>query len=300
VNVEAGDDTFCEHGLLRVKTKADAADVNFSTLLPRQLLFSVFNKAMKKLIKIAVLLVLLLIIAVALGIHFYLDSAVKKAVEKVGPEVTGVSVKLDSVSILLFAGSTTVKGLVVGNPEGFKSPSSISVAKTKVDIKPSSIFSDKIIINTISIDAPEITFEQNGLIKNNLNELRKKVSSSSPPSAGKTEPAKGEKSAGKKLQVDEFIISNGKVHVLANIPGVGEKAMTVPLPLISQKNLGTGPDGITAAELSKIVLDLLLEKSGEEAAKAVTDLGKNSLIMGGKNISGKITDGVNGLLKKKK
>ena len=90
---------------------------------------------MKKIIKIILILLVVLIIAAALGIHFFLDGAVKKAVETIGPQVTKVDVKLDSVSISILSGSGKIKGLVLGNPEGFKSKSSISLGKVSLGLK---------------------------------------------------------------------------------------------------------------------------------------------------------------------
>jgi hypothetical protein len=78
----------------------------------------------KLLVRIAIGLVVLIVL-VALGIHFFLDSAVKKGVETLGPKMTKVDVKLDSVSISLLSGSGKIKGLVVGNPEGYKTPHAI-------------------------------------------------------------------------------------------------------------------------------------------------------------------------------
>ena len=47
-------------------------------------------------------------------------AAIKKGVEKVGPMVTKTPVKLDSVSLSFLSGSGKVKGMVIGNPEGFR------------------------------------------------------------------------------------------------------------------------------------------------------------------------------------
>src|SRR6187549_3776815 len=114
---------------------------------------------MKKLIiRILIGLVILLILAVV-AVGLFLDGAVKKGVETVGPMLTKVDVKLDSVSLSILFGSGKIKGLVVGNPEGFKTPNAIKMGTARVSIAPGSVFSDKIVVKSIRVEAPEITYE---------------------------------------------------------------------------------------------------------------------------------------------
>ena len=68
---------------------------------------------------------------------------------------------------------------------------------------------------------------------------------SSRPRAGRKKPAK-------KLEVDDFLITGAKVH--ANLTGLVNKELTLTLPDIHLTDLGKGPDGITAADLTKKVL----------------------------------------------
>ena len=113
---------------------------------------------MKKLvIRILIGLMVLLVLGV-LAVSFFLDGIVKRGIETVGPMLTKVDVKLDAVSLSLLSGSGKIKGLVVGNPEGFKTPSAIQVGKASLALQPGSVFGDKVIIKSILVQAPEITF----------------------------------------------------------------------------------------------------------------------------------------------
>lgn len=257
---------------------------------------------MKKIIKIIFILLVVLIIAVVLGVHFFLDGAVKKAVETIGPQITKVDVKLDSVSISILSGSGKIKGLVIGNPEGFKSPSSISLGKASLGLKTTSLLSDKIVIRSIVLEAPEITFEQS-LKGNNLLTLQKNLGGDASTKEQPKEQPKEKSAAAKKLQVDDVLITGGKIHV--TVSALGGKSATVPLPPIHFTNLGTGADGITPAELSKRILSEIIEGAMKEGEKTVTDLAKGAVIMSGglaTNATGKIgktLDGVGDLFKKK-
>ena len=254
---------------------------------------------MKKwLVRIGVALVVI-IIAVVLGVRFMLDSAVKKGVETVGPMVTKVSVKLDSVSISVLSGSGAVRGLVVGNPEGFKTPSAISVGSASVNIVPKSVLSDKIVIKSIAIEAPEITYETS-FKSSNLTTIMANIDSFTGGSG--TASDKEAASAQRKLQVDDVVISGGKIHV--SITTLAGKSVTVPLPTIHLTNLGQGPEGITAADLTKRILGEIEKNTVQVAAGAVADLGKEAVGAvkdAGKAAAGaaeKAVKGIGGLFKK--
>lgn len=237
---------------------------------------------MKKiLLRLLIAVVVLLIIALV-AVGFFLDAAVKRGVETVGPMVTKVDVKLQSVSLSLFSGSGKIKGLVVGNPPEFKAPNSISVGSASLALEPKSLFSDKVIIKSIVIEAPEITYEQS-LSGNNLSKLQANVAAAT--GGGGTQPAKPkepsaptEAKPSKKLQVNQVVITGGKVH--ASVTELGGKSATLPLPEIRLQNLGTGPEGITPAELTAQVLQAVLDGAAKQGASAAADLAKGAVYLG--------------------
>jgi uncharacterized protein involved in outer membrane biogenesis len=257
---------------------------------------------MKKWILRAAIALVVLIVLVVLAIGFFLDSLVKRGVETVGPIVTKVPVTLDAVSLSLLSGSGKVKGLVVGNPEGFKSPSAIQVGTASLALQPGSIFSDKVVIKSINVHEPEITFETD-LKGNNLSKIVANLQGATgETSPGKTSPPK-ESGPGKKLQVDDFLISGGKIHV--SVTALGGQSATVALPEIHLTDLGKGPDGITAAELTQRVLQEIEKEAVKASSGAVADLSKQAagLTKGLSNMTTGATDtitkGLGGLLKKK-
>ena len=256
---------------------------------------------MKKLIiRLVIALVVLVIIGVV-AVGVFLDSAVKKGVETVGPMLTKVEVKLDSVSLSLLSGAGKIKGLLVGNPTGYKTPSAIQVGSGSLSLQPSSIFSDKVVIKSINLQGPEITFETD-FKGNNLSALLKNVEDSSGGGAAAQSDPKAAKKAQRKLEVDDFLITGAKVHV--SVTALGGKSATVTLPEIHLSGLGQGPDGITAAELTKVVLGEVEKAAAQASATAIADLTKDAsnLTKGlGTSASGaaeKVSKGLGGLFKK--
>ena len=258
---------------------------------------------MKKILVRLCIAFIVLIVLVALGVHFFLDGAIKRGVETVGPKLTKSEVKLDSVHLSLLSGSGKIKGLIVGNPDPYKTPHAISLGTATLEVKPGSLFSDKVIIRSINMESPEITFE-GGLAGNNLSKILANLNEAT---SGGTNVANAtpseQKKANKKLEVDDFTITGAKLD--ANITDLGGKTMTIPLPTIHLSNLGTGPEGITVTELAKKVIAEIEKESVKAVSSSGANLGKvaENLTKGlGTNNSGAVsnlTHGLGNLLKKK-
>jgi len=253
----------------------------------------------KLLIRILIALAVIVILAV-LAVGLFLDGAIKKGVETIGPQIAKVDIKLDSVNLSLLSGSAKIKGLIVGNPEGYKTPNAISVGSTRVSVSSGSLLSDKIVVKSIRVESPEITFE-GGFGGNNLSKILDNVNATV---GGSDQPVAKESKPAKKLQVDDFLITGAKVKV--SLKGTGGFAAPVPIPDIHFTNLGQGPDGITPADLAKMVIAKVTGDAVKAAAGAVTDIGKGALDTAtgaGKSATEtveKTTKGITDLFKKKK
>jgi hypothetical protein len=258
---------------------------------------------MKKLFLGVVIVLVVLIVAAVIGVGLFLDSIVKMGMETVGPKITQVSIKVDAVNLSLLNGSARVKGFVVGNPEGYKTPQAISVGSAAVGVNPLTIFSDKIVVRSVRIEAPEITFE-GGLGGNNLSKIMDNVNAvakNGGPAATNT-TAKAGNEPGRKMEVDDFLITGAIVHV--SLTGIGGREMTLTLPDIHLTNLGTDRAGITATDLTRRVLGAITTATIKAVANATTDIGKVTGNLGkdaqkavDQNVD-KISRGIGGLLKK--
>jgi hypothetical protein len=235
-------------------------------------------------------LVLLVVIALIV-VAVFLDGIVKTGVETVGPKIVQVPVTLESIHIGILSGSAKVKGLVLGNPAGYKTPNAVSVGLAEVSVDVASALSDKIVIHSIRVDAPEITFE-GGLSDNNLFKIRDNLSAGA--ATGTNAPAAGAKPA-KKIEVDDFLITNAVIHL--NFTGLGGLKMNLPLPTIHLTDLGKGDAGLTPADLTKRIFEAITTSTLKEVKDAVANLGKEA----GKAATGavkNVTSGLGGLFKK--
>jgi hypothetical protein len=231
---------------------------------------------MKKGLRFTLLVAVVLLLVLVAGAFFFLGAIVKTGVEKAGPLITKTPVTLDGATVSLFNGSGTLKGFTVANPEGFKTPNAIRVGSVGVSLVPGSLFSSKVVVRRVRVDAPEITYEA-ALGGSNIGKLLDNIKSvaSQEKTGGSTNTA-----AGKALQVDEFLVTGGKIHVGASVLGGG--TATLDLPEIRLANLGQGPAGITPAELSEKVFGQIVDSTAklvmQNAAKIggeVTEKAKN-------------------------
>lgn len=256
---------------------------------------------MKKIIVRLVIALVVLVVVAVLAAGLFLDKAIKAGVETIGPKLTKTDIRLQSVRLSLLSGAGTIKGLVVGNPAGFKTPTAINIGEASLALVPKSLLGDKVIVKSIRIQGPEITYETN-LKDNNLSKLvanLQEATGGGEKAAAQPQEAK----PGKKLEVDEFIITGGKVHV--SVTALNGGNATIPLPDIHLPPLGTGPEGITAAEVTKKVLEAIEQNAAQAAAGAVADIAKGAVYVtkdlqgAGTNALQSVTKSLGNLLKKK-
>lgn len=262
----------------------------------------------KPLVKIAIAAVVCLILLVVV-LTLSLGSIIKKGVETVGPQITKTKMELNGATLSILSGSGTLKGFLVGNPEGYNTPSAIKVGEISVGVKPRSVFSDKVHVTHVKMQAPEITFEGALGQGNNLSKILENVNAvDNQTEKGPVPPKEDPKAQGpaRKFQVDDFLMAGAMVNVHINM--MGAKPVTIPIPDIHFTNLGTGPDGITAAELTKRILDEItalvlkaVEKDLANITKGATDvLTRNATnILSGSNTLNKTAKELGDLFKKK-
>ncbi len=250
-------------------------------------------RKLKKIILIAVVGLLVLAVIAVIVVGLSLGTIVKTGVNTVGPKLTQTTLNVEGVDVSLLSGSAKIKNLVIGNPEGYKAPNAISVGLAAVSVAPMSVLSDKIVVKSIRVESPEITFEGNPLGANNLKKLQENVNAAaaSLQSPATNQPAKTGAPAkpAKKLEVDDFLITGAKIHY-----GTGP---TLPLPDIHLTDLGKGPDGITPVELTKDVLSEVVSGTLKAVGTAAVNVGKDATKAVGGNV-GKVTSGIGGLFKK--
>lgn len=251
---------------------------------------------MKSLFKIvAVLLVVVSVVAV-LGV-LNLDKGLKTAIETLGPEYTKANVELASVDLSLQTGEGTLKGLMVGNPEGFKTKNAFALGEISVGVDTSTITDAVIVIDKINLLKPVITYET-GADGSNLEQLIKNVTEAAEGSDSGSETTEANSNEEEvKLIIKDLQITGGKIQY--NNALLGEKFIEFPLPDIRLKNLGQDSGGVTSVD---VVKQIMLEINNGVAsailgAGAVKDI-ENQVQDQIKNKASEVGDKLKGFLKR--
>lgn len=227
----------------------------------------------------------LAVLAVAGGfaLSALLGPAVKAAVEAVGPQVAGVPMTLDSFTVSPLAGRMRLRGLVVGNPPGFKTRSALELGDVRVHVRLRSLLTDTVVVESVLVRGASATYEI-GPGGSNVGVIGRKAEAFA--GGGAPDP-KGAK-AGKKLVIKDFRFEGGKARLSAGL--LGGKALEADIPDIRLKDVG----GQNGASPARIAADILRAVTAG-VAKAGVGLGKD--LGGAVKAAGRAVSGLKKLFK---
>ncbi|SDR74383.1 hypothetical protein [Opitutus sp. GAS368] len=212
--------------------------------------------------------ILLIGLLAAVGLYvvlaFFLGSIVKAGVNNFGPQLTQTKVELAGASISPLTGSGTLSGLAVDNPKGWTEGRAFYLGTVHVAVQPWSIFGDHVVIDEITIDQPEFTYETK-FVTSNIKDLLKNIDQFT-GGGGKAPATKSGQPI--KFVVKKFRVTNGKATL-----GVGAAALPVPLPPISVDDLGVAEGGITADQLASALMKHVLTSIVSGTANALSKVG---------------------------
>lgn len=273
--------------------KADQKQ-NSSSLIMKILKKCMFFLDMKRRYKVLSFFALLFVVA-----YFCtpsLETVVKKLVHQYGSQVTGTDVSIDGFKLSLTDGQAAVRGIKIGNPKGYKAPNLFNLQEISVGVDLKSLTSDTIVIKSINIDSPAITYEMLSLTQNNvsdiLNNIQANTASSEPKAETKPEPKKEDNAQSKKVIIKKLTVSNGQVGIMAGM-GDFKKELTVPLPTITMSNIGEEKQGASISEILSEVITKILNQAQQTAVSglmSISDLGAASK-EGVKNVTDNLKDG---------
>lgn len=216
-----------------------------------------------------VLIGLVVIIVIVAGVLFYvwqnLGSLIKTAVEKAGSDVTQVKVSLKDVDTSdLTHGGIALRGLVIGNPPGFKTASAMKLGEISVKVDPATVTSNTIVVKEVVIGSPEITYEF-GANGSNIGTIQKNVEKVAGGGKGGGTSASESGGSKKKVVIDNLYIRNGKVNVSADF--LQGKTAGANLPTIHLTNIGKGSGGATPSQVAEKVIAAISKSATSAVGK---------------------------------
>ncbi len=235
---------------------------------------------LKRILSGIVLLFLVLFVVVV----FFASHVVRNTINTIGPVALGVPVSVDKVRAYPLRGKIHIQGLVIGNPEGFKTESLFRMGELHIDIAPRSMLTDTIIIREISVTAPEITYEMT-LKGSNIGVLQKQLGGDAEeePKPEEPEPA-AEEAPGKKVIIERFVLSDGKVSL--SLPGMMGTALPLPLPTIELKDIGKEKEGASVTEVISNVFGAIFKAVADVVTASGKLIGDGVSAIGGAAVDG--------------
>lgn len=248
----------------------------------------------KILIALAALFVLGCVV-VFFAISSVISSGMKEAVNTFGPEITQTELSVQDVDVSLFGGTSSISGLLLGNPEGFKGEKAMSLENLEVAVDVGSIFDEgPITIKRVYMKAPSFAYEKT-LKSSNIAEIQKNIEAFSAAFSLSMEEqaeqgeapvdAQGEPLAIKVI-VEEVIIEGGSVGMT-----VMGQTVSLPMPSVTLKDIGKAEGGIGPDEALGAIVSSMVNGIGS----AVAGAGK-SVISGGADGVKSVTGGLKNLI----
>jgi hypothetical protein len=228
---------------------------------------------MFKMLKIIIVPGIVLLITGGVGLYFTVNKLVKEGVEKVASETLKVPVTVREVKLSPFSGTGSIKGLVIGNPEGYHTEHAFAMDRIYVSLDIKSLFSDRVTIRSLHIESPSIFYEI-GLGNSNIGTIQKNVGGGDDADAS---------SESKAVTISDLKVASGQVAVSAKL--LQGKAASLTLPDFEMKDLDSERAEDVIAEVIDTLVDTIIEAVADEgilpegvgAVKEAVDAGKTVL-----------------------
>ena len=202
---------------------------------------------MKWLKRIAVVVVLLLIVG-GVVTYLYLDRAIKTAVETQTTKQLALETKLGSAGVSVFGGKLNLSQMTIASPQGFAAPHMLALGNADVRVSYGQLNNDPVRVGRIALDQPKLVIERQG---GTINFKRAAdLMPQTPPKAAdpSAEPMR--------LIIDELTINNAQVVMRPGFPGLPQE-ITIPVPSVVLKNVGTGDGNQNGAAVKDVVMQVI-------------------------------------------
>lgn len=213
---------------------------------------------------------LILIIAVVVVAFLYLNTIFKSKAEEIASRMTGTKVSITLASISPWNGTILIKGLDVGNPQGYQSKNAIEFSSISAKIDTKTIFDQTIHVKTVVLQDPVINYEI-GMGGDNIRKLLSNVKSNSGSSKNSV-PSEPEASSGskRKVVIDDLYLYNCKAKLAADVFGL-KAGHEFSLNNIHLQDVGSDKGGTSIENVTGMVLGDITKELAKVKFSDLTD-----------------------------
>jgi hypothetical protein len=207
----------------------------------------------------------LLILLIAGGAWYMLSGAgdfIRAQIEQQGSKYLGTTVSVFKVDLALTEGRMSISDLDIKNPKGFSDEDAFSVDSITLDL--GEVINEPYVIETISINAPEILYEVDAGGEGNLIALKNSLEANLPKTENETAPESGAQDGPNPLMiVENVIVSNVRLRLnFEKLPtgdlNIETKAYDITLPTFKAGPIGQ-PNGMPADQVGVAVVNAMLD-----------------------------------------
>lgn len=186
-----------------------------------------------------------------------LDLVVRYALERWGPDVTGVKIEVAEVRISPADGTGRIAGIDVGNPPGFAAARAARFGEVRLALEPSTLASDLVHVRELALVGAQVTYERSDR-GTNLDAIQRSIESyvkgKEAADGGKPRAAK----SGRRFVIDRLTIRNARV--LMTNKGLGGQGLSFDLPDVDLRDVGRREGGLRASQVAQLVTATLQQR----------------------------------------
>jgi hypothetical protein len=204
-----------------------------------------------------------LVVLLIAGVAWYMLSGagefIRAQIEQQGSQYLGTTVSVFKVDLALTDGRITISDLDIKNPKGFSNEDAFSVDAITLDL--GEVINEPYVIQTISINAPEILYEVDASGQGNLIVIKNNLTGNL---ATTEDPEPATKDAANPLVIVENVtVSNVRLKLNFEQLSTGDlnietKVYEVTLPTFNAGSIGK-PNGMPADEVGMAVVNAMLD-----------------------------------------
>ena len=212
---------------------------------------------MKKFLVRGFIGIVALIVIVILLVMFFINSIAKSAITSAGSSTLGVDTSLDSISIGLFSGHSSIDGLAVANPKGFDGDF-LDLSEGVLDVNLASLLGDVVEVKEVGLDGLQIQFIQK-IDGSNVNKILDNVKTSSKATPEKPSKDDASSDSSRRFIIDELRVTNVKVSVAVEPISKATAPSTITINKIIIKDIGKKQNGADLDQLIAIVVQSVVD-----------------------------------------
>lgn len=232
--------------------------------------------------------VLALVVLLVATLPLWIGTVARPVANAVAPKITKTDFNLGHLYLNPYTGRLEVGDLLLGNPEGYSDPRAVELGKLVVDVAVTSLASDVIRIEELTIDGCFVSYSiggTNGI--DNISQILLNVSGDAedvaearedaePPPQTEAEAKDAVEDAAEELAEDDSPAKKIRVVIdRVTVRGVKVKLQmfTVPVPNMTFEDVGKDVGGVAPADVVGIIWDRIL--------KGATNVGDGLSALGG-------------------